>query len=486
MQRNRHDRLMTPTPTPPVAVDTLVERLRALGAAPLPPDVATLTRTYLVDSIGVGLAGTITPENRALLAVAAYWEGPATTSTLWGRAVMTGPLTAAMVNAHSIHGLEFDCVHEGAVLHPFTVVLPVLAAHTQRVAASGRHISGDQFLRALALGVELACRLGEAATTGLRFFRPATAGHLGATLALGLLDGRDHDQLVAALGIAFGQASGSMQSHREGSPLLALQMSFAARNALCSHDLAGAGFTGPRAMLEPPLGYFGLIEEAGDVDRLLSDIGGDDARWELRRVSHKPFPSGRATHATLSTLRDLRLRHRLSIDDVASIELTVPPLIHHLVGRGSTSTMTAPYARLCIPFLAGLLLRDGDLTVDALTPTNLADAQLLAFGAERVTVRVSDPAMDPNAFVPQRVVLTATDARRFEVTVTDTLGSPTHPLTPQQHLGKANSNAEACARYGGVVVDMAAVAETVEGIGRMGDINELWAILGADVNAGAA
>ena len=33
---------------------------------------------------------------------------------------------------------------------------------------------------------------------------------------------------------------------------------------------------------------------------------------------------------------------------------------------------------------------------------------------------------------------------------------------------------------------MAAVAETVEGIGRMGDINELWAILGADVNAGAA
>ncbi len=477
---------MSPTPLPPLPVDALVERLLALADAPLPPDVAALTRTYLVDSIGVGLAGTITPENRSLLGTAAPWEGPATASTLWGRAGTAGPLTSAMVNAHAIHGLEFDCVHEGAVLHPFTVVLPVLAAHTQRVAATGRRVRGDHFLSALAVGVELACRLGEASTTGLRFFRPATAGHLGATLAVGLLDGRDHDQLVAALGIAFGQASGSMQSHREGSPLLAVQMAFAARNALCSHDLAGAGFTGPRAMLEPPLGYFGLIEEAGDLDRLVADIGGDNARWELRRVSHKPFPSGRATHATLSTLRDLRLRNGFTIDEVASIELTVPPLIHHLVGRGSTATMSAPYARLCVPFLAGLLLRDGDLAVDALTPTTLADPQLLAFSAERVTVRVSDPAMDPNAFVPQHIVLTTTTGLRHEVTVTDTLGSPTHPLTPQQHLDKATSNAEACARHGGVAVDMAKVAETVERIGQLVDTNKLWKMLGSTTTDGAS
>ena len=477
---------MSPTPPPPLPIDTLVERFRALAAAPLPPDVAALTRTYLVDSIGVGLAGTITPENRSLLATAVPWEGPSTTSTLWGRTATAGPLTSAMVNAHAIHGLEFDCVHEGAVLHPFTVVLPVLAAHTQRAAATGRRVAGDDFLRALAIGVEIACRLGEASTTGLRFFRPATAGHLAATVALGLLDTRDHDQLVAALGIAFGQASGSMQSHREGSPLLAVQMAFAARNALCSHDLAGAGFTGPRAMLEPPLGYYGLIEEAGDVDRLLADIGGDKARWELRRASHKPFPSGRATHATLSTLRDLRLRYGLSIDGVASVELTVPPLIHHLVGRGSTTTMTAPYARLCVPFLSGLLMRDGDLAVDALTPANLADASLLAFSAERVTVRVGDPAMDPNAFVPQRIVLTTTTWQRYEVTVTDTLGSPAHPLTPEQHLGKATSNADACARHGGVAVDMAKVAEIVERIEQLVDTNELWEKLGSTTTAGAS
>lgn len=470
---------MTPR-MPRLPIDDLVERFCALSVLPLPADIARLAATYLVDSIGVGLAGTTTPENRALMVTAGPWEGASPVATLWGRHQRSGPLTAAMVNAHAIHSLEFDCVHEGAVLHPFTVVLPVLAAHSERESLSGRVVSGSSFLRALSIGVELACRLGEASTTGLRFFRPATAGHLGATLALGLVDGRTHDELVAALGIAFGQASGSMQSHREGSPLLAVQMAFAARNALCSHDLAAAGFTGPRAMLEPPLGYYGLIEEAGDVARLLADIGGSDGRWELRRVSHKPFPSGRATHATLSTLRDFRARFGLNLDNVISVKLTVPPLIHHLVGRGSTATMTAPYARLCVPFLAGLLLRDGDVAVDALTVDTLSDPSLLAFGAERVTVRVSDPAMDPNAFVPQRIVVTTTTGERHEMTVVDTLGSPTNPLTSEQHLAKAGSNADACARHGGVSVDMTGVAEFAARIDDIHDITALWALLRSD------
>lgn len=463
--------------TPRLPIDTLVERYLALADAPLPDDVAALTRTYLVDSIGVGLAGTITPENRALLSTATPWEGSSDGATLWGRAERTGPLTAAMVNAHAIHGLEFDCVHEGAVLHPFTVVLPVLAAHTERLAHRAQKVDGESFLRALSSGVELACRLGEASTTGLRFFRPATAGHLGATLALGLLDQRSHDEIVAALGIAFGQVGGSMQSHREGSPLLAVQMAFAARNALCSHDLAAAGFTGPRAMLEPPLGYFGLIEEVGDVDRLLADIGD---RWELRRVSHKPFPSGRATHATLSTLRDLRAARNLTLDNVESIELTVPPLIHHLVGRGSNAAMTAPYARLCVPFLAGLLLRDGNVAVDALTAANLADPLLLAFSAQRVVVRVSDPSMDPNAFVPQRIAVATTSGQRLEVTVTDTLGSPTNPLTSEQHLAKATTNAEACSRHGGLAIDMTRVAALIDQLANIDDVSALWALLGSE------
>ncbi len=62
---------MSPTPTSPLPVDTLVERPHALAAAPPPSDVAPLTRTYLVDSIGVGLTGEITPQNGALLDVAA-------------------------------------------------------------------------------------------------------------------------------------------------------------------------------------------------------------------------------------------------------------------------------------------------------------------------------------------------------------------------------------------------------------------------------
>ena len=37
-----------------------------------------------------------------------------------------------------------------------------------------------------------------------------------------------------------------MQAHLEGSPLLAMQIGFNARNAIVSCDMAAHGFTGPR------------------------------------------------------------------------------------------------------------------------------------------------------------------------------------------------------------------------------------------------
>ena len=62
----------------------------------------------------------------------------------------------------------FDCVHEGAVVHTFTVPVAAALAWAEREGGVG----GRDFLTALALGV--------ASTHPLRFFRTATAGAFGA------------------------------------------------------------------------------------------------------------------------------------------------------------------------------------------------------------------------------------------------------------------------------------------------------------------
>src|SRR5262249_61156618 len=103
-----------------------------------------------------------------------------------------------------------------------TGVRPVALAGAERA----KTVSGCDLIAAVTLGVDVAAGLGVAAATGLRFFRPATAGALGGAAALGKLMGLDRATMINAFSIAYAQLCGTMQAHSEGSPLLAMQMAF--------------------------------------------------------------------------------------------------------------------------------------------------------------------------------------------------------------------------------------------------------------------
>jgi hypothetical protein len=57
----------------------------------------------------------------------------------------------------------------------------------------------------------------------MRFFRPANASEFGATVGLAMLAGLEPTQLRDAIGIYYGQCSGTMQAHAEGTPQLAMR-----------------------------------------------------------------------------------------------------------------------------------------------------------------------------------------------------------------------------------------------------------------------
>ena len=94
---------------------------------------------------------------------------------------------------------------------------------------------------------------------GCGSFDRQTAGIFGATAAVGRLAGLDDVQLKNALGLAYAQNAGTMQSHIEGGPALALQMGFAAGAAVRAVGLTRAGLPGPHDVLEGPFGYFTSI-----------------------------------------------------------------------------------------------------------------------------------------------------------------------------------------------------------------------------------
>ncbi|MGL4541544.1 MAG: MmgE/PrpD family protein, partial [Polymorphobacter sp.] len=409
---------------------TPTQTILAFAAAPhvLPAEIATAALALLADTLAVGAAGSGAPGADAVLSAAAGW-GSGDEVPLLGRAGRLPAPAAAFVNGYQIHCLEWDAVHEIAVVHALSVVTAALHAVCARAAARGTPVAPDRALVALAVGVDVACGLGIAATEGLRFFRPATAGLIGAALACARAAGTPPDRFADVLGLAYSQCAGTMQAHVEGSLALPLQIGIAARAAVTAVDLAAAGLAGPHDALEGPFGYFKLFD-AGVIERYSASIG---SGWRIGEISVKPWPSGRAAHATLGVLAAMIRDAGVTAAQVHEIQAHVPPLIERLVGRPWIPAMTPAYARLCLPLLAALMLTEGRIDPRRFEAATFADANLRELG-DRVKLVVV--AGDANALSPQRIVVLLTDGRVLDRQVPATPGHPANPLPAHDQAAK--------------------------------------------------
>jgi len=448
-------------------IDGVVAHALRMRDHRLPADVAAAARTLLLDAIGVGIAGAITRETQMARSAARSW-GNDPQAPVWGSGERLSAAHAAFVNAHQMHTLEWDAIHEPAVVHPMTVVTPVLLAWMARESAAGTRFTGEDLLRGIVVGVDIAAGLGDVTTTPLQFFRPATAGALGAVAAIGAASTLPADRIAAALGIAYGGLSGTMQPHTEGAQVLALQVGFNARAALNAVDLALAGFNGPRLILEGKYGYFRLIEAGGEPERLIARLG---SQWEVQRTSLKPFPSGRATHGALDGLQRLQRQHHFDLADVASVDIQVPPMVFGLVGRRPTATMSIGASRLCLAYLVPNLLRDGTITLETYQEDRVRDPGILAW-SERVSITADDNP-DPNAFDPQDISVRLHDGTVLEVHVPASLGSPSYPMSGEQVMEKFRAAMTA----GGRADRVDAVADLVARIDEVDDAAQLWELM---------
>lgn len=396
----------------------------------IPAPAVSAAKTFILDTLGVGIGGSQGPMAAELVA-SMQAMGGGSEARVWATGEALPAHAAALCNAYRTHCQEYDCVHEAAVAHCMTVVLPVALAGAERMGA----VSGARLLEAVIAGVETACALGVAPTSGLRFFRPGTVGAFGGTAALGRLHGLDSARQVEAFSLAYGQLCGTMQAHTEGSGLLALQMGFNARNAVMAVDLATSGFTGPHGILSGDFGYFRLFEAGGDPEAAIAELG---RTWRVTEIAHKPFPSGRATHGILDGCLSLQREHGFTAAEIAGIHLGVPPLVHHLVGRPAKTSMALNYARLCARYVLSAALHRGSVAIEDFTEQAYATASLQSLAA-RTVMEVEDRG-DPNALTPISIEVTLTNGRVLRSTVEQVWGGPGNPMSRAAQLEKLSQN----------------------------------------------
>ena len=135
---------------------------------------------------------------------------------------------------------------------------------------------------------------------------------LGAVAALARVREFDVEKTIDALGIQLGQIGGTMQVHEEGSPLLGMQLGFCTRSAVMSSDMAVAGISGARRILEGDYGYFALFEGGSDIERICGSRRGlADAVFRTNRFQAV------ARHGVIDGILTLRERHAIEASDVA-------------------------------------------------------------------------------------------------------------------------------------------------------------------------
>ena len=404
------------------------------GYTDLPQSAVESARRDILDTFGCMIGGSGSPGIDELFAVISRWGGLAESRVLLRGIRLPAP-QAALLNASMGHALDFDdTLDTGGSIHPGVSVLGAALA----ICDSLGTVTGKELLLAVALGLDVSCRIALASTLDRGWHRTSAIGVFGAAAAAGKLLQLTPEQMLAAFGIAYSHAAGNRQCILDGALTKRMQAGQAASAGVFSAMLARTGFTGAQNVFGGRFGFFELYQPNGyDASVLLRDLG---AVFQGEGLSYKPYPCGRPLHAAIDAA--LAARAQLLIErgeDIAAVTIEADPAGHaDQFERGSakrrpTQVVEAQFAQ---PFLVATALVHGKVGI--VEVDGLGDPAVLA-----LSERIAGVAREGRARGSLAITVRRTDGRSITVEATDPIGSPQTPLTKAQFEAKFRD----CARH---------------------------------------
>jgi len=310
------------------------------------------TKIFILDTLGTIIAGYNAPGMQPIMDQMKEWGGKPESHILVYGGKVPAP-NAAFINGSMAHALDLDDVHLPASLHIMSSVLPVSFAVGEMINSSGTDV-----MAAIAMGVEVAGRLGVgyAKTRQHGGFLPASIiGGFGATASTCRLLGLTVDETVQALGIFYAQASGNRQALYDHTLTKRIQPAFAAEAGIWAAFLAKRGVTGHHNAFE---GVVGLFRIYGSKEVPPKEIMiGDRDFFEIERTSVKMFPTCGASHPAILAALDIANEYDLKPEDIAAVEIYLGGARNLMVGvpfkMGPNPQVDAQF---CAPYEVALAL----------------------------------------------------------------------------------------------------------------------------------
>lgn len=398
----------------------LVESL-LYDANEMSPEDTAAASVFLLDFLGVAIAGAGTAEGRTVLQTMETTEAPGPCGVpVSGRRF--APATAALVTGTMGYSIGLTDTHSASITHPGPSIIPAALAVGEAVGASPGRV-----LAAIVLGVDLVIRVGAAVNPSHRtrgFHPTATCNHFGAALAASYLLGSSIEQTVSAIGIAGSMAGGLYEFRQSGSMLMALHGGWPAHGGVQAAYLAANGFTGPSTVLEGPEGFLHAFADSANPEHLNRSPG---EPWLIHEISLRPYCACRYAHAAIDALAHINARRPTAPSEITRMTVWT----HRTAIDQETEPTTLVSARLCTKFTIALAAVYGARLTE-ITEADLRDESVLAL-MDRIDL-VEDPTL--TAAFPRlwscRVRINRTDGTSDEQQVDIPKGDPANPMTDDE------------------------------------------------------
>ena len=405
----------------PSPMDRLSNYMAEAIARPLPPEIVEKCRMHLLDTIGAIISGAhLLPGRKALDYVRAQ-PGGAEASVL-GTNLRAGVVAAALANGMMGHADETDDSHSDSRSHPGCSVVPAALAMAESLNASG-----EDLLRAIALGYDVGTRAVRSLGTGKLYdaghATHAFSGGFGAAAAAGSIARLNPQQFRWLLSYAAQQTSGITSWRRDVDHI---EKAFVfggmpARNGTSAALMVAAGFTGVDDVFGGNRSYFTAFGQEPNPAILIEQLG---EHYALTATTIKKWSVGSPSQPVLDLGYKLIHEHKIHPEQISHLKL-----------------------RLSMRESVVLDQRMADINVKHLLAVQLIDREL-TFASSHDVARVNDPVvlalqekidlgLAPDIEFRRPVIeLTLTDGQTLTLRAEAVRGSPANPMSREEVVDK--------------------------------------------------
>ena len=354
--------------------------------------------------------------------------GGAAQATVVASNLRTTAAQAALANAMCAHADETDDFEPVTKAHPGCSAVPAALAMSEKNGASG-----EAFLRAVALGYDLGCRLLLALGPDLvRSTHRSAEGMsstfcaLGAAAALTQLDER---RSRFAISYAAQQISG-LWSWVNDEDHIEKAFDFAgmgARNGVMAVTMVEAGMTGTSDVLDGTHNLFIALSNEPKPEAMLEGLG---SRFYVTETAIKTYSVGYPCQSALDALLALRKQYELSPGNVQSIVVKLPTDAVGIVGNSAMPDVNCPH------LVAVALLKGAVSFVDSHDTVLMKDPAVLAI-RQKIQLKPDASLMDPAAPRGAIVEVTLSDGRQVQHHTQFPPGTKENPLSTEAVAAKA-------------------------------------------------